>query len=84
MKKVLLSVAVIATLGLTSCGGFDVDKAAGEFCECKKSDDPTKCRKDWVAKYKGASGSEEDGKKLGEKLLECDAAGLMEIASELQ
>lgn len=84
MKKFLLPVVVFATLGFASCGGIDVDKAADEFCACKESEDPTKCRKDWVAKYKDAAGTEEDGKKLGEKIAECDPAGLMEIAGDLQ
>ena len=84
MKKFLLPVAVFATIAFTSCGGFDPDKAAEEFCACKDSEDATKCRTEWVEKYKGATGSEEDGKKMAEKILESDPAGLLEIADQLK
>lgn len=83
MKKLIYSVAAIAVLSFASCGGVDVEKAAEEFCACKDSEDPTKCRKDWVAKYKDAKGSDEDANKLGEKIAECDPMGVLEIASEL-
>lgn len=36
MKKSLVAVAVVATLGLASCGG-GADKAAEEACACVKS-----------------------------------------------
>ena len=59
MKKVLLSLAVVAALGMTSCGGIDVEAAGNEFCACakKEGEDKTKCHDEWVEKYKGAKGS---------------------------
>jgi hypothetical protein len=83
MKKVLLSLGVVAAMAMTSCG-IDVDAAAEEFCACKEAEDKGKCHDDWVAKYAGAAGSEEDGKKLGEKMAECDPMGLIEIAPKIQ
>ncbi|MCB9189849.1 MAG: hypothetical protein H6599_11290 [Flavobacteriales bacterium] len=82
MKKVLLSLGVVA-MAMTSCG-IDVDAAAEEFCACKEAEDKGKCHDEWVDKYAGSMGSEEDGKKLGEKMLECDASGLIEIAPKLE
>ena len=36
MKKLLLSVAVIATMGLSSCGGEDKKEAGPTACSCLK------------------------------------------------
>lgn len=84
MKKVVLAVAVVATFGLASCGGVDVEKAGEEFCACKDSDDKEKCLDEWVEEYKDAAGSEEDGEKLAEKMLECDPEGLTYVAPKLE
>lgn len=81
MKKVLLLSAVVATVGFTSCGGVDTEAAAKEFCACaeKEGEERTKCHDEWIAKYKDAKASEEDGKKMGEAMMKCDMAGAVEV-----
>jgi hypothetical protein len=85
MKKVILMAAVVAAFGFTSCGGIDVDKAAEEFCACaeKEGEEKEKCHKEWVDTYKGAKGSEEDGKKLGEAMVKCDPEGALSVLSQI-
>lgn len=83
MKKTLLAMAT-ATFLMTSCGSIDVDKAVEDFCACKDSDDKGKCHDEWVSTYKGAAGSDEDGKKLSEGMLKCDPMGVVEIAPKLE
>ena len=52
MKKLVLSVAVIATMGLASCGG-------ASLCDCVNMDEPSEeCKKmeeDYKAKMKDAT-----------------------------
>jgi len=77
MKRVFLSIAVVAALGLTSCGGPDI-------CDCINNiDDEGKPKDEGLAKkcdkmeedMKDAT--EEEQKELMEKALKCmeDAAG---------
>jgi len=86
MKKVLLSVAVVATfgLGMTSCGGIDVDAASKEFCECKDSEDANKCYDGWVEKYADAKASDEDSEKLAASMLACDMNGVIYVGSKIE
>ncbi|MFT5602936.1 MAG: hypothetical protein ACI9N1_003198 [Flavobacteriales bacterium] len=87
MKKVLLSVAAVATLGLgmTSCGGsMDVEAATKEFCECKDTEDNEKCIDEWYTKYDGGTASEEDTAKMGEDMAKCNVAGVMHLASKVK
>lgn len=75
MKKFLLPVAVVAAFAFSSCGGVDIDKMADEYCACMKETDPEKsatCIKEWTDKYKDSKGTEEDGKKLAEKIAKCE------------
>lgn len=89
MKKVKMSigVAVMAlSLSMVSCGGIDGKAAGDEYCSCieKEGDEKTKCIDDWVAKYKGARGTEEEGKKMGEIMATCNGmdalSDIMKIA----
>lgn len=83
MKKVLLSVAVVATLALASCGGPSV-------CDCVKLDDemrkemgdePTEEKaKEIEEKYKSKA---EACKKLGEEA-EKDEAKAKELMEEIK
>ncbi len=84
MKKVFLSAAVLAVLGLSSCGGIDTEEAAKEFCACaeKEGDEKEKCHDEWVEKYKDGKASEEDAKKMGEEMAKCDPAGAMSVLSK--
>lgn len=65
MKKMLLMVAVVATVGLTSCGGADV-------CECmnEKPDEQSEaCKelaKEWEEKMEKAESDEDKAKVLEE------------------
>ena len=44
MKKLLLSVAVVATMGLASCGGEEAGES--EVCKCAKMEKPSDdCKK---------------------------------------
>jgi hypothetical protein len=77
MKKLLLSVAVVATMGLASCGD---DEAASKnaMCECinakgDPSDDCKALEKEWTAKYEKAS--DEDKKKLDGEMKACKKEG---------
>lgn len=83
MKKILLSLGVVAGFAMTSCG-IDVDAAAEDFCACKDAEDKGKCHDEWVDKYAGAAGSQEDGEKLATKMMECDMSGMLEITPKLQ
>lgn len=85
MKKVVFGGALALSLVFTSCG-IDVDKAAEEFCACKEKegDEKDKCHDEWVEKYKGSTGSEEDGEKLGKKMVECDPGGALKVIPKLQ
>ncbi len=74
MKKVLLSLAVVAALGMTSCGGVDGETMAKEYCACTEKTDPEemlKCVDEWSAKYKDAKATEEQKKIAEEKMKEC-------------
>ena len=57
MKKVLLSVAVVAAFGLASCGGPDV-------CECVNMEEPSEeCKdleKEWKKEFEEASDEEKE------------------------
>ena len=63
MKKLLLSVAVIATMGLASCGGADP-------CECakeKSGEESAACKElyaEWDKKYTDAKTPEDKQKVL--------------------
>jgi hypothetical protein len=77
MKKVKMSigVAVMAlSLSMVSCGGIDGKAAGEEYCSCieKEGEEKTKCVDAWVEKYKGARGTEEEGKKMGEIMGTCN------------
>jgi hypothetical protein len=77
MKKVKMSigVAVLAlSMSVVSCGGIDGKKAGDEYCSCieKSGEDKTKCVDEWVAKYKGAKGTKEEGEKMGEIMGTCN------------
>jgi len=78
MKKVLMSVAVAATLGMatTSCG-IDTEAAADEFCACKDAENGDECRDQWIEKYKDAKASQEDAEAMGKKMAECDPANAL-------
>jgi hypothetical protein len=86
MKKVLLVLGVVSTVGMISCGGIDTEAAAKEFCSCsdKEGDAKEKCYDDWVEKYKGAKASEEDAKKMGEEMAKCDLSGAMKVLQKAQ
>lgn len=66
MKKMFLMVAVVATVGLTSCGGSDL-------CECVNMEEPSdackEMKKEWETKYKDAD--EEEQKKMMEEVKAC-------------
>lgn len=73
MKKIVLSIAVIATMGLASCGGtslcecvnLDEDKADEKMLEeCKTM------KTDWKAKFKDAS--EEEQKTMQAEIEACE------------
>lgn len=66
-----MAVAVVATFGLASCGGADVDEMAEEFCACAEADDVEKCVTEWEEKYEDATGGEDAAKELKEKTSEC-------------
>lgn len=85
MKKLLLSLGVVASFAMTSCGGIDVQAAADEFCACaeKEGEEKTACHDEWVEKYKGARGTEEQGKELGEKMVECDAGSALSVLMKM-
>ena len=57
MKKVLLSVAVVALMGLSSCGG-------ASLCDCINMDEMNEecktMKKEWKAKYEKASDEEKE------------------------
>jgi hypothetical protein len=89
MKKVKMSigVAVMAmSLLMVSCGGIDGKAAGDEYCSCveKEGDEKIKCVDAWVTKYKGARGTEEEGKKMGETMATCNGvealSDIMKIA----
>lgn len=84
MKKVLLSLGVVASLAMTSCS-IDVEAAADDFCACaeKEGEDKTACHDEWIEKYKGARGSEEQGQELAAKMMECDAMGAVDCLSKI-
>lgn len=86
-SKFLLSAFVVAgTMSLTSCGGgIDGEKVATEFCECAdlEGDEKTKCHDDFVEKYKGARGTEEEGEKMGKKMAECDPFGALDVLTRM-
>ena len=98
MKKVLSLLMVAGVVALASCGGdsdkdekekkekLSLEEAAEEFCACKDLEEAEKeeCHDEWVKKFKGIDGSREDGEKLGKKMAECDAAGLIKIAPKLK
>jgi len=67
MKKIVLSVAVIATMGIASCGGTSL-------CECVNMDEMTEecktMKKDWKAKFKEAS--DEDKKTMQAEIEACE------------
>ena len=77
MKKLVLSVAVIATMGLASCGG-------GGLCECVNMDEMTdecKTMKDeWKAKFEKAS--EEEQKTMKAEIEACEKEKVEEAAPE--
>ncbi len=85
MKKVVLSLGVVAALAMTSCGGINVQEAADEFCACaeKEGDDKDACHDEWVEKYKGSRGTEEQGKELGTKMAECDPGSALSVLSKM-
>jgi hypothetical protein len=85
MKKVLLSVAAVATLGLgmTSCGAMDTEAAAKQFCECKDTDDANKCYDEWHATYKDGKATEENSNKMASDMLECDPGGVVYVGSKV-
>lgn len=66
MKKMILMVAVVATVGLTSCGGADM-------CECVNMEEPSdackEMEKEWKEKYKEAS--DEEKEKMQKEFEEC-------------
>jgi hypothetical protein len=63
MKKLLLSVAVIATMGFASCGE-DKKETGPTFCDCVTMDKPSEeCKtmeKEFKAKMKDASDEEKE------------------------
>lgn len=85
MKRTILAVAAGAFL-MTSCGGINVDEAVDEFCACseKSGDEKSTCVDEWVEKYKGSRGSEEDDKKLIEGMAECDPFTALDASSRMQ
>jgi len=89
MKKsrILFATLVLGgTMAVSSCGGgIDGEKVAAEFCECTdlEGDEKTKCHDEFVEKYKGAKGTEEEGKKMGEKMAECDPFGALEVLTRM-
>ncbi|MCB9194680.1 MAG: hypothetical protein H6600_07395 [Flavobacteriales bacterium] len=85
MKKVLLSLGIVASFAVTSCG-IDVEKAAEDFCACKdmEGDAKSTCHDEWVSKYAKSAGSKEDGEKLAAKMMECDMSGLIEIGPKIE
>lgn len=85
MKKVLLSLGVVASFAMTSCGSIDVDAAADEFCACaeKEGDAKDECHEAWIEKYKGARGSEEQGQELGTRMAECDPMSALSVLSKM-
>ena len=71
MKKVLLSLAVIAAIGMTSCGeesGDDKDKdkekgASISICDCMSDENAEGCdelKKEWETKYENADEGEKE------------------------
>ena len=73
MKKLVLAVAIIATMGLASCGGAEVDTKADtkvdvdkgpSLCECVNMMDLTEeceiMKEDWKAKFEEASEEEKE------------------------
>ena len=66
MKKLLLSVAVIATMGLASCGGEEAGES--KLCACMKekpsemSDDCKKLQKESMASPEAMKKMEEEAK----------------------
>lgn len=85
MKKLVLVFAVGAFL-LSSCSSINVEEATKDFCACadKTGDEKSKCHDEWIAKYKGKGGSEEDGEKLAKGMMECDMSGTVEVLPKLE
>lgn len=85
MKKVLLSLGVVAGLAMTSCGGINVEEAVEDYCACadKTGEEQETCHDEWVEKYKGSRGTEEQGKELGTKMAECDPANALSVLSRM-
>ena len=77
MKKVLLSLGVVAAFAMTSCGG------GPSVCECVNIDEDSadeamikECEtmeKEWKAKYEEAS--EEDKKEMMKEIKACEEEG---------
>ena len=69
MKKVLLSLAVVAALGMTSCGGADMCGCVTEMVEIgKKMKDADESEKDAIMKEFEAK--EKECKAIGDKMEE--------------
>ena len=89
MKKSRLfftALVIGGAMSVTSCGGgIDGEKVAEEFCECAdlEGDEKAKCHDDFVEKYKGARGTEEEGEKMGKKMAECDPFGALEVLTRM-
>lgn len=85
MKKLILMVAVVATVGLTSCGGDSPEDLAQEVCDCMKDagtdmDKLNKC-KDLGPEHAKKIGTDKDAAEAyTKKVMECSK----EIASDLQ
>lgn len=68
MKVILLSVAMMATALLVSCGDKEGDKKGADVCECMKqkhsemSDECKDLAKEWEEKVKSAESDEERDK----------------------
>ncbi len=84
MKKVLLSAAVLAVLGLSSCGTVDPDEVAADLCACteKEGDDKKTCLDEFVEEYKDAKIKKDDEEEMMTKIMEC-AGGDMEALDAL-
>ena len=84
MKKLLLSVAVIATMGLASCGGAEVDakseakegvNSGPSLCECVNMVDMTEecqtMKTEWRTKFELAS--DEEREQMQAEIEACEA-----------
>lgn len=86
-NKLLFTALIIGgAMTVSSCGGgIDGEKVAAEFCECAdlSGDEKAKCHDDFVEKYRGARGTEEEGEKMGKKMAECDPFGALEVLTRM-